>query len=379
MAAKQVPLQIQVVDKDFRVRGTVGDPKFATVIHRWKDPSSATVSVRANHPRLDALLEPGSRMRILDANDGHVISGRCKNFRGSGPKNAFVEIDVVDDKVLLWQVLGWVIPTAAITAQGTAGTNWEMTGSAESVLKQAVLLNAVNRLGLPLTIAPDLGRGAEVTAKLRFQSLWERLMPVTDGAGIGELLGVTVKHVDNGLVLDVFEPRTYNKPIDVRSGIIKDWSWTRTAPQTTRGVAGGQGEGTLRLFREKADAELEALINWKMEAFRDARDTDDPTLMYKRIDEILLDGAEKAGLALTLSETANFQYGKNFSIGDKLTVNVGAGQMVERLEEATLSWTRDGGFISRPRFGEKTDDPNAQVLGLIRKIARSLMIPKTER
>lgn len=376
---RNVPLQVQVVDKDFKVRGTVGDPKFATVIHRWRDPSSATVSVRANHPRLDALLEPGSRMRILDANDGHVISGRCKNFRGSGPKNAFVEIDVVDDKVLLQQVLGWVVPNAAITAQGTAGTNWEMTGPAETVLKQAVLLNAINRLGLPLTVAPDLGRGAEVSAKLRFQSLFERLMPVTDGAGIGELLGVTVKHVGNGLVLDVFEPKTYNKPIDVRSGIVKEWSWSRTAPQVTRAVAGGQGEAQLRLFREKANAELEALLNWKMESFRDARDTSDPTLMYQRIDEVLLEGAEKAGLALTLSETANFQYGKNFSIGDKLTINIGAGQMVERLEEATLSWTRDGGFISRPRFGEKTDDPNAQVLGLIRKIARAMMIPKTER
>lgn len=254
-----------------------------------------------------------------------------------------------------------------------------MTGPAESVLKQAVLLNAVNRLGLPLTIAPDLGRGAEVTAKLRFQSLWERLMPVTDGAGIGELLGVTVRHVGNGLVLDVFEPKTYNKPIDVTSGIIKEWSWTRTAAQATRAVAGGQGEGTLRIYREKAIAELEALLNWKMESFRDARDTDDPTLIYKRIDETLAEGAEKAGLALTLSETKNFAYGKNFSIGDRLTVNIGTGQMVERLEEATLSWTKEGGFISRPRFGEKNDDPNAQTLGLIRKIARSLMIPKTER
>lgn len=374
-----VPLEIQVVDKDFQVKGTIGDPKFATVIHRWKDPSSATVSIRANHPRLDRLLEPGSRMRIFDADEKHVISGRCKNFRGSGPKNAFVEIDVVDDKVLLQQVLGWVVPTAGIMAQGTAGTNWEMTGPAETVLKRAVLLNAVNRLGLPLTIAPDLGRGAEVTAKLRFQSLWERLMPVTDGAGIGELLGVTVKHVGNGLVLDVFEPRTYNKPIDVTSGIVKDWSWTRTAAQATRAVAGGQGDGVLRLFREKANAELETLLNWKMESFRDARDTADPALMYTRIDEVLAEGAEKVGLALTLSQTANFQYGKNFSIGDMVTVNIGTGQMVERLEEATLSWTREGGFISRPRFGEKNDDPNAQTLGLIRKIARSLMIPKTER
>lgn len=378
-AAREVPLQIQVVDKNFRVKGTIGDPKFATVIHRWKDPSSATVSIRANHPRLDRLLEPGSRMRILDDKDQHVISGRCKNFRGSGPMNAFVEIDVVDDKVLLQHVLGWVNPTGTIDQQGLAGTDWTMTGPAESVLKEAVLLNAVNRLGLPLTIAPDLGRGTSVTAKLRFQSLWERLMPVTDGAGIGELLGVTVKHVGNGLVLDVFEPRTYNKPIDVTSGIVKDWSWTRTAPQVTRAVAGGQGDGTLRVFRTKALNELETLLNWKMESFRDARDTADPTLMYQRIDETLAEGAEKVGLSLTLSETANFQYGKNFSIGDRVTVSVGTALLVERLEEATLSWTRDGGFISRPRFGEKNDDPNAQTLGLIRKIARSLMIPKTER
>lgn len=374
-----VPLEIQVVDKNFRVKGTIGDPKFATVIHRWKDPSSATVSIRANHPRLDRLLDQGSRMRILDESGKHVISGRCKNFRGSGPKNAFVEIDVVDDKVLLQQVLGWVIPTAAITAQGTAGTNWTMTGNAESVLKEAVRLNAIVRLGLPLTIGPNLNRGATVTASLRFQSLWERLMPVTDGAGIGELLGVSVKHVGNGLVLDVWEPKTYNKPIDVTSGILKEWSWTRTAAQATRAVAGGQGDGTLRLYREKAKTELETLLNWKMESFRDARDTADPTLMYKRIDEVLAEGAEKAGLALVLSQTSNFQYGKNFSIGDMVTVNVGTGQMVERLEEATLSWTREGGFISRPRFGEKNDDPNAQTLGLIRKIARSLMIPKTER
>lgn len=379
------PFRCEVYDKNFQPRGTVGNPIHVTIIPKHMMPGMTTISMPITQPRVADLIQPGARMWFKDsqkeADDplAHLMSGYVARYRISGPeKRARIEFDIVDDLIVYQRILGWVVPTAPITGQGTAGTNWTMTDDAETVLKTALQLNGVDRLGLPIHIPASLGRGATVKAKLRFQTLYDRLIPVEDGAGIinaGIGMGMRQRIGAPGLQFDVWTPRTIPQLLNERSGVVRGWSMNHQNATMTRGVAGGEGEGTLRLLREKVDAALEVSLGWKYEAFRDARDTDDPTEMYERIDETLLENAATSGLSVELSETKNFiaRPGKIW-IGDQVSIGLAGQTVTDRLQEVTLSWTASEGYVTRPRIGDWETSPDKKLAKVIRSIARKLRI-----
>lgn len=371
----RAPVRLTVYDKTFARKAIIGAPKFVTVIPRFNKPGSATVGLLASDRSIPHLLESGCRMTIQDELGDHLLSGRVSKVRGRGPaKQELVEVDILDDFAVLSEVLGWVVPTGAITEQGTAGVNWELTGPMETVLKSAVQANAIDRLGLPIVCAPDLGRGPTITAKLRFHPLYDRLFPVVDGAGIdGTGWGVTVKQVGAQLVLDVFEPSVYPRTLTAGGGVLREWSYDITPPTATRVVVGGQGEAQLRNFRRLEDLDRETDLNWKIERFRDARDTDDPPTLYARGQETLDEGAGKSGLSMELSNTKTFRYGSSVKVGDRVTVQVGPGVTIsDVLTEATLSWTQGDGWKTTPKIGERADDVTSKMLAQLRKMARHL-------
>jgi hypothetical protein len=378
------PFRVEVYDKNFAMRGPIGNPIFTTVIPKWMAPGQASIAVPATHPRIDDLLSPGARVWFKTGDTGeHLLSGWVARYRVSSPeRQAVFEFDVVDDFVILQRILGWVVPTAPIDQQGTAGTNWTMADDAETVFLTALKLNAVDRLGLPIQIPPSLGRGGLRKARLRFQTLHDRLILAEDGANIAESgIGIGIRQRDDapGLTVDIWEPRTVPQVLTERSGIVSKWSVNKEGPTATRGVVGGQGEGQLRLFRERVDSALEASFGWKMEVFRDARDTDDPTTLYERLDETLAESSGSSGMSVEFMETANFvvRPGKLW-VGDQLTMSVAGVTVTERLQEATLSSTASEGFVTRPRIGDKSDDPDRRLGTLVNRIARSIRSRNTE-
>lgn len=371
------PLRIGVYDKDFQRHGLVGAPKFVTVTPKFNAAGGATVGVLGTDRMIQHLIADGARMWIRDEAGQHVMSGYVNDIRGTGPaRTSLMEFDIVDDFALLGEVLGWVVPTAAITAQGTAGSNWEMTGSAEAVLKAAVTANVVDRLGFPLTVEPNQNRGSTVTAKLRFHPLYDRLFPVQDGAGIAEAgIGVYVRQQPGGgLYLGVYTPQTYPRTLDERSGIIVDWSYSHSAATATRVVVGGQGEAQLRSFRYVTDTTREAAMGRKIERFRDARDVDDVSLLAPRGQETLADGAAKSGLAVALSQTANFRYGYSVRVGDRVRLALANGITIDDvLREATLSWTQDDGWKATPKIGERSGSADVTIARTIKRLATYIM------
>lgn len=376
------PFRIEVYDKTRTLRGIIGAPKFATATIRFMATGLFQFALPAEHHLIPQLLEDGSRVavRMIDSGD-FVISGWVTGYRGEGPEMAATfTFDVIDDFAILRDTLGWVVPGSPITAQGTAGTNWTAEGPAETVLKSAFVANAVNRLGLShYSVPASAGRGATVKARLRFQSLYDRLILVEDGAGIiNSGIGVRFRQDGSTIVMDVWTPTTHPKPLTEESGIVREWAFSHDRATVARVVVGGQGEGQLRLFREKVDTAVQASTGRRPEVFRDGRDSNDPNVLYERADETLAEGAAKSGLSITLAETANFAYGKMFKIGDVVTIDVGGVQLTERLEEVVLSWTEGEGFEARPRIGEKDGSADAYLARIIGRIARAIRNRNTE-
>lgn len=371
MSQRVAPIQIGVFDKNFVPKGAIGNPKFVTINLRHNAIGTATVCVQATHRLMPNLL-PGNRLHIRDENSEHLMSGYIERIRGRGPTGSgYVEIDINDDFAMLGEVLGWVIPDALISAQGTAGANWEMTDNAETVLKAAVTENAIDRLAMPVVCAPDLGRGSVITGKLRFHPIYDRLFPVVDGAGLEAAgIGVTVRQVDDHLEVDVYEPSTYPRDLTEAGGAIVDWNYSLAGPTATRVTVGGQGEAQARAFRHYIDAARETEYARVIERFRDARDVDDVADLPVRGQETLDEGAPKSGLSLVLSETKNLRYGSSVRVGDQVNMSIGITPISDVLKEAVLSWTSDAGWRVTPKVGDRSDDTDTMMASALRRLAR---------
>ncbi|SEE26887.1 virus ReqiPepy6 Gp37-like protein [Arthrobacter alpinus] len=365
------PFRIDIYDKNCQWKAPLGDLKSIKGTVRHNAISEATLTVAANHKRTDLLGAPGARLGIKLRGEP-LMTGPIRAPVGAGPGVAGdLVYSVQSDFRILHNVAGWPAPAKLITQQGDEGAYYSIGRQpAETVLKDVVAKNAITRLGFPLTIAPDLGRGADIEASFRMHPLYDRLFPAVDTAGIG----VSVIMAGGGLVLDVYVPKVYPNVLTEQSRVIQKWSFSGTAPDATRVVIGGQGQGDLRVFETLADIAREDEWGDIIEVFRDARDTSDGTTYLMRAQETLDETAARGTLTVELAETERFRYGgvKGIRVGDLATASVGNNITVtDVLREMEFSWDRPGGLKLSSTIGPK-DDPMDQLMQAITTLARGV-------
>lgn len=372
---------VTLYTKDLQRIGWVDDPVQLTVTPRHNQQPTSSITLPADHPKVPALSAPGTRV-VIELHDEHLTSGpvRLKSSRGAGPARTRT-FQVADDFRILPDLLGWPVPAAAITAQGAAEHDVR-TGPAETVLKgflTANLARVAAALPVPVTIAPDLGRGATVTVQARMQALADRLFPVVDQAGVG----VTVRQTLTGLTVDCYTPTQWPLDLSEDGGALVANDWSLQPPTVTRVVVGCDGEGTARVFRQYVDTAAEAAHGVVIEQFVDARDlkSTDPgfeALAAARGAEALAAGAATAGLSIKLAETDTFRYGgQGVHVGDLLTIElapavgaVPAVTITDVLRSATLSWSPDDGGTVTPVVGTRDDDPTQTLIRALSTVAR---------
>lgn len=367
------PFTVTLWDGQFNRLGWVGDPLEVEVTERFNDISTGRVVVPADHRRIEDLTRADARVTV-DYEGRRVLSGPVRSWQGASGPPAVVEAEVQGDFRLLHRVLGWPTPGAALTSQTSAYD--VRSGPAETVLKGYVTANAVTRLGLPVTVAPDQARGSSVKVQSRFHPLVELLLPAVETAG----LGVSVVQGAAGLVVDVYAPQAYPRTLTVASGVVHSWEWSVAGPSATRVIAGDQGEGAARSFTRTIDTARETEWGDVVEVLRDARDTDDADTVTQRRADALAEGAPKRGLKVELAESKGFRYGQGIGVGDTVTVEVAPGITVtDVLREAVLSWTTGDGFTVSPVIGERSDDPSAWLAKTIRSVVKTVGHLKSSR
>lgn len=359
--ASEIPYEILVYNGwDFR--GWVGRPLDLKPTIRHNQKSTATFTIDADHNRAADLSAPGARVMIYRHGE-FQMSGPARLVRGQLTAAATLDFTVEDDFRILHNWLAWPKPAAALTGQDVEYRT--ITGPAETVVKTVMAENAA-RLGFPLTVAPDLGRGAAGTYTFRFHPAYDRLFPAVDQAGIG----VTVRQDSAGLLLDCYTPRDYPHELSPENGTILGGTYTLAAPSATRVVVGGQGEGIAREFRGFQDSARETDWNDVIEVMQDARDSSTGDVYADRAAEVLAEGAPMAGLSLELSDTPHFRYGGDgLHIGDRVPVLINGQTFTEVLREASLSWDRDGDKAT-PIVGERADDPDLNLAKKLRALQR---------
>jgi hypothetical protein len=366
------PFLITLYNKDYVRQGWLGDPESLSVEVNHNDVGDASIVVGASNAKVPLLMDRGARVTI-EYRGEHLISGPIRAKSGTGPSaNGTMAFTVVDDFRLFHRILGWPVPAAGLGAQ--TSEYHTISGPAETVLKTAVTANAVTRLGEPVTVAADLGRGENITAAFRFHPLADRLFPAVDVAGIG----VTVRQSGTGLLVDCYEPQLHPRTLTEAGGVVLEWSWNHAEAEATNVIVGGQGEGTARAFAGYTDAALAGEIGERIEVFRDARDTGSGGVLTERANETFAETAAKSGLSVRLAETSVFRYGATggVHVGDRVSLEVGSGLVVtDTLRSVTLSWTRSAGLEVTPEIGEisaNTDRAFATALATVAAGVRDL-------
>jgi hypothetical protein len=364
------PFELRVYDKDLAFKGYIGNPISLAVTPRFNEVGTATVEIDLDHRMAPDILADGSRLVIFkDAK--FVLSGKIHQKNAEGPTvKGTLKFFVKSDFRYLHNVLGWPTPGAAITAQ--TNEYWAPSGNAEFVVKSAVSLNAVARLGLPITVAADGARGGTIAAgtmQLRFHPLYEKLFPAIELAG----LGVTFEQSGSTIVMDVFTPPVYPFVLTEESGVLQWWSWSTGDYTATRVVAGGDGDSTARVFTELIDEDLELAHNDVHEVFRDARDADDLTALTARAQETLDESVPKSGFAVRLSETGTFRYGENnLVVGALVTISVGGVTRTDYLREVTMTYSRSSGVEVTPVVGDIQDNPDRVIASFLARLKKSI-------
>lgn len=369
------PFRITVYDKSFAFQGYVGNPISVTVTPRHNQLGTGSLTIDADHRMAAALAAKGARVVIHHRPSGgdweFLMSGKVTLIKGQGPeKVATTSFDFADDVRILASVQGWPVPGSPLSNQ-TASEYDTRTGPAETVLKGFVTANIVNRLGMPVTVATDQGRGATIPGgvAIRFQTLGEKLLPAIDAAGIG----VSVQQSGAGLVLDAYVPRTYPHTLSEKGNTITAWSYSDAIPTSTRSISGGQGTGTARVFGSYVDTGLESDYGDVVETYVDASSSSASADLTGAAQQDVTNGAPQSGFSVTLSQTGQFQYGNSgVRVGDSVTVDIGGATRTDVLRECTLAYDRTSGEQQTPVVGAQNPTADRVLASFLKKLRASL-------
>lgn len=358
-------LRFIVTDKAHQYQGTVF-AKRAEVELGWNRTSRCEFTVDDDHRLLPALVADGARVRVML--DGvQEMAGLVENVGGSFPQGE-VKVTAFSDFQMLYYALAWPKPAAAIGSQTDEYRKY--SGVSETVAKLAIS-EANTRLSLGWTIPATAGLGTSTRVETRFHPLPDRILEPL----IADRLQLRVDRDEAGAVtVDVTEGTEYTTPITLVSGLLVGGSWSREAPTVTRVIVGGTGEGTARELAEytAGGAALETAWGITREVFKDARSSEAGADLSTDATKAFAEGATKASLSATLSESSWWRYRNGYVLGDIVTVDVGTVQVAEVISTVLIEDDDKNGLRITPSIGEVADSTEKRFVRQVAGLARGI-------
>lgn len=377
------PWWLRVCDKAGVPVEIVRDPSAVSLTLRHGATSTGSVTLPATHARTADLMADGARYSFTSTLTNALLStGTVRGDQGQahpdgteGGQIGTATWSLVDDHAIF---AGW----NAAPADGKAYD--VVAGPAETVAR-TLITRAANRLGVPLFFPASQGRGGPVSVSARWQPLSDLLYPRITVAGIG--LHVRWNATLARYEVTCYEPVVWPKKITPHSGMVDDWSWSRTYPDATRVIVLGPREGAARLIRPRIDVPLETELNAVQEVVIDARDIEDVdpaatpprTLadveadMDARGDERLAEAKRTVALQVTLAAVPEMAFGRpgGLSVGDVLKTQLVPSRPVVPIPITAmrLSWSTESGFTVTPEVGQWDESVMAPLVRAVSDLA----------
>lgn len=354
------PLEVALWGPDLEPLDWAPDYESVEVVPVVNDVGTASIVMPADADAVEVLEQPGTRCTFRYRADPlspstmtYLLGGVVRERRGQAVGLQTRTFDVIDDFQIVKELLGWPNPAGNITQQGADEAYYTVTGPAETVVKTLIAQN-IGRTGLPVTVAPSLGRGATISVSVRMHPIYDRAFPAVDLAGVI----LTFEQTASSIVVDVVMPDTLPDPLTESSGIVVDGKFESIAPTVTRAVVMGQGVGTARGMRYIIDP-LNVEETWGIvaEVAVDARDTNDTATLDARGLQACREGAPRVSGSATLAETDEFRAFLHVNLGTNLSLVLNdAPPVTTRCNAIEVRDSATGGTTAIPLLGDLDAD-----------------------
>jgi phosphodiesterase/alkaline phosphatase D-like protein len=275
---------------------------------------------------------------------------------------ATIKVEAVGDQIVLADRLAMPDPLRAADDQ-TVNDHWTFTGTASAAMcqlisDQAGATCAASRKVTGLTVGADPNAGISRTWTGLFDNVLDLL--ATMSASSGADLGLRMTSATGVLTATVVVPRNLSGTVTFSADLsnVGSTTFTENAPAVTSALVAGQGDLHLRTRKLTATTDPGS-TRWGRQvwSYVDRRDTSDLTELANAGTDALAKGAGTVSLTLTLLDSDAATYGKDWDLGDKVTVYVGlpgeskVAQVDDVVREIAFTVSADGTERISPAIG----------------------------
>lgn len=333
-----MPPIIQVRDSSLNRVAELAEYSRLEVLSRDNDCGTWQIDLPFGAAGSNLLFDDGAGL-FVEQDGARLIAGPVRNidrvFDGSGDR---LRVSGVSDCVLLQRRLAFPDPDGDFSLQ-----EFDVrTGVASTVMREFVDVNA----GLSaqadrrvLTLAADPVAGSVVTGRARFDLLNDLLRQLALAGG--DLTFRVFDDGENALVFEVAERRDLSDTVvfSPELGNVARFEFRVGVPSATRVVVGGAGEGTARDFLV-ADEGVERF--GVIEQFVDARQASASDELAQATVEALADAGQPAQLLLEPLDTEAVRFGRDYRVGDVVTVEVDGVPVVDAIRQVRVTYDASG-------------------------------------
>lgn len=382
-------IQVLITDKNLNV---VGDPvedwEDLQVTTNYNEPAAGSLKVTA-WPEVMEQLQPGHRLVVL--RNGEIWSAGPMEVPeewawGLGgddggqdaPEPGEVTVSFSDDDATVAGRLTYPDPakTASNSTQPAAYTATAV--NAETLMRTLVNVNAgpgaLAARRIPhLILGAVAGVGTSTSLTTRFEPLGDVLRSV---AAAGGNLVFGTRQIDDDLEFTVRARRDLTATARFSPGLnnLRSVAYKASAPTTTAAIVGGSGEGDARVIVEVIDGAAET--SWfRVERWVDNAGVADDSKgeLTAAGQEALAAGAEPVQLSTVTVDTEDLQAGRDFGVGDLVTVQLPTGlEVVDVVRSITLRATPTAGEAVASVIGSADATTDRQMVQMIRELGRRL-------
>jgi len=351
--------QIYARNLNMEREGVIADYQSAQFKLRFLDVGTWEIVVDRTRPEAVWLSTPGWGIEVVlnidDTTQVPLISGpiHSRKHAKATDSNTLTATGYSDEVYLKWR-LAHPSPAESFPPYNLQADDVR-TGVASTVIRAYVNVNlgpgAIAPRRVPgLTIGTDPVVGASITGRARWNPLLPFLQDLAESGGIG----FNVTMVAGVPVFNTYAVTDHSTDVILSEalGNLQSWDYSSESPETTYVFVGGQGDGTARTFVDFPDPD--PMITWgRREALVDKTDTTDTTELHQGGTDYLVQHAEKAGLSITPVDTASCVYGRDYALGDRITVQLEgpAAPVTEIVREVGINLTPGGPQTMTPVIG----------------------------
>lgn len=381
-------ITLLVTDQDLVVQG---DPLAAwtslSADLNFNEPASGSITLPAR-PEYMAQLQPGNRLVVI--RDGEIwCAGPIEmpqDYTWDVSQEADpgqVAVSFSDDLAVVAGYLTYPDPASAFTSQATAtdAVRQITAANAETIIRTLVTENCgpgalATRQVPQLVLDTATGAGTNTSITTRFEPLLDACRTVAAHDG----LGFRTRQVDNEIRFGVYAPadRTATARFSAGLGNLRALHYTLGAPTATSELIQGGSVGA-RAYVEAVSGEASAW--WRVERLLDQTGT---TNVNGELTQAGLrafgNDAATASLSTTTVDTPDLRAGRDYTLGDLVTVVLPTGlEVPDLVRTIRLEATGRGAELVTSVIGTGDQTTAAATVRVVRELGRRLNRLETRR